>query len=89
MHRTARIDASDERGADAPPGIGEGETDAEDGEPGVVALEVLGVAHGGEGEGVAVEGEGFGVGGVVGGGVVGDVVEGGFFDGHGCGEEGK
>lgn len=59
------VDAGDEGGADAPPGICEGETDAEEGEPGVVSFEGGGVTHLGEGEGVGVEG-GFGGGEVVG-----------------------
>lgn len=78
---TPAVDARDQGGGDAPPGVGEGEADAKEGVPGVVALEVLGVAHLGEGEGIAVEGLEV----VVGGGGVGggDVVEGGFLEGHG------
>ena len=74
------VDAGDEGGGDAPPGVGEGEADAEEGEPGVVALEVLGVAHVGEGEGVIVEV--FEVGVVELGGGTEDVVDGGLFVRH-------
>ena len=56
LNRTATIDASDESSANAPPGIGEGETNAEKGEPGVIAFEVLGITHLGEGESIGVEG---------------------------------
>ena len=56
LHGTTAIDAGDESGGDAPPGVGEGEADAEEGEPGVVAFEVLSVSHLGEGDGIIVEG---------------------------------
>lgn len=79
---TAGIDAGDKGGGDAPPGVGEGEADAEEGEPGVVSFEILSVAHVGEGEGVGIGVEGFEVGDVVVGGGAVDVVEGGLFGGH-------
>ncbi len=56
LNRTATVDASDQSRANAPPGIGERETDAEQGEPGVIAFEVLGVTHLGERERIGVEG---------------------------------
>ena len=56
LNRTAAVDASDQSSANAPPGIGERETDAEEGEPGVIAFEVLGVTHLGEGELIGVDG---------------------------------
>lgn len=76
LHGPPTVNTRDQRRRNTPPGIGEGEADAEQGEPGVVPLEVLGVAHLGEGGGVGVEGVGVGGGGGGGGGV-GVVVGGG------------
>ena len=74
-HGSARVDAGDEGGGDSEPGVCEREADAQDGEDGVIALHVLGVAHFGEFEGVGVEGFNVGDGGGVGGpGVDGEVL---------------
>lgn len=56
LHRASTIDARDQRCGNAPPGVGEGETDTEEGEPSVVALEILAVTHLGQGQGVVVQG---------------------------------
>lgn len=71
MDGATAVDTGYESGADAPPGVCEGEADAEEGEPGVVAFEGGGVAHLRKGEGICIEGGGFGVGGGVGGGDIG------------------
>lgn len=54
-HRSARVDASDQGGRDTPPGVGQGEADAENREDGIVALEVLLVAHLCQLHGIGVE----------------------------------
>ncbi len=80
LHRAPTINPRDQRSGNSPPRIGQRESDAQEGEPGVVALESGGVAHLRQGKGVGVEA--FHGGGVVGRGVgVGDVV----FFGHGGG----
>ena len=81
LHWSPTIDAGDERSGDAPPGIGEGEANAEEGEPGVIAFEILRVAHLGESQGIIVEGLEVDVD-VVGRGAL-DVVEVGLFHRHG------
>ena len=55
MDGAPRIDAGDESGGDPPPGVGEGEADPKEGEPGIVAPHFLRVTHLRQGESVGVE----------------------------------
>ena len=73
----AAVDTGDEGRADAPPGVGEGEADTEEGEARVIAFEGGVVAHLGEGQGVGICGRG------------GGGFEGGFLVGHGGGMRGS
>ncbi len=71
LNRPPAIDASDQSSRNAPPRVRESEADAKEGKPGVIPLQVLGVAHLGEGSGIGVLG--FEV--IVGGGGGGDVLD--------------